>query len=102
MRSYSDQSALSEWSGYERTGKAWERGYMYIYGCMCMSLSPFDGGKTTESTDVHVSCLRLFNPFLQQVAKWVGDIFNEGLYDIHVEVKQTPLLGWESPHRMEK
>jgi chloride channel 6 len=36
------------------------------------------------------------------VAKWVGDIFNHGLYDIHVELKKTPLLGWESPHRMEK
>ena len=37
-----------------------------------------------------------------QVSKWVGDIFNHGLYDIHVELKNTPLLGWESPHRMEK
>ena len=37
-----------------------------------------------------------------QVAKWVGDLFNHGLYDIHVELNQTPLLGWESPHRMEK
>ena len=40
-------------------------------------------------------------PFIQ-VAKWVGDIFNHGLYDIHVELNKTPLLGWESPHRMEK
>ena len=39
---------------------------------------------------------------LLQVSKWVGDIFNEGLYDIHIEVKKTPLLGWDSPDHMEK
>ncbi len=32
MRSYSDQSesALSDWSEYERTGKAWERVHFLI------------------------------------------------------------------------
>ncbi|XP_077998809.1 H(+)/Cl(-) exchange transporter 6-like [Glandiceps talaboti] len=35
------------------------------------------------------------------VAKWTGDLFNEGIYDIHIEVKGVPLLGWEAPQGME-
>ena len=31
-----------------------------------------------------------------------GDMFNEGLYDIHIELKQTPLLGWDSPDHMDR
>ncbi|XP_022245786.1 H(+)/Cl(-) exchange transporter 7-like [Limulus polyphemus] len=31
------------------------------------------------------------------VAKWVGDYFNEGLYDIHVQLSSVPLLAWEPP-----
>jgi len=31
------------------------------------------------------------------VAKWVGDFFNEGLYDIHIQLAGVPLLGWEPP-----
>merc|ERR1719431_805898 len=31
------------------------------------------------------------------VAKWVGDYFNEGLYDIHIQLVGVPLLGWEPP-----
>ena len=29
-------------------------------------------------------------------------MFNEGLYDIHIELKQTPLLGWDSPDHMDR
>ncbi|XP_048761275.2 H(+)/Cl(-) exchange transporter 7-like [Ostrea edulis] len=29
------------------------------------------------------------------VAKWVGDIFNEGIYDMHIHIQGVPLLGWE-------
>eukprot|EP00049_Salpingoeca_infusionum_P002964 m.61731 g.61731 ORF g.61731 m.61731 type:complete len:816 (-) comp11878_c0_seq3:424-2871(-) len=30
-------------------------------------------------------------------AKWTGDYFNEGLYDIHIELKHIPLLPWDPP-----
>jgi chloride channel 6 len=36
------------------------------------------------------------------VAKWVGDRFNIGLYDIHVELKEVPFLEWESPLNMHR
>lgn len=36
-----------------------------------------------------------------QVAKWVGDLFNNGLYNHHIELKSTPFLGWESPEQMD-
>ncbi|XP_071500518.1 H(+)/Cl(-) exchange transporter 7-like [Diadema antillarum] len=31
------------------------------------------------------------------IAKWTGDIFNHGLYDIHIQVQSVPLLPWEPP-----
>jgi len=31
------------------------------------------------------------------VAKWVGDYFNEGLYDIHIQLAGVPLLAWDPP-----
>ncbi|KAH9513089.1 H(+)/Cl(-) exchange transporter 7 [Bulinus truncatus] len=29
------------------------------------------------------------------IAKWVGDQFNEGIYDIHIHLQGVPILGWE-------
>lgn len=31
------------------------------------------------------------------MAKWVGDFFSEGLYDIHLQLAGVPFLGWEAP-----
>ncbi|RWS02939.1 H(+)/Cl(-) exchange transporter 7-like protein [Dinothrombium tinctorium] len=30
-------------------------------------------------------------------SKLVGDYFNEGLYDTHIELSEVPFLGWEAP-----
>ena len=30
-------------------------------------------------------------------AKFVGDIFNEGIYDLHIHIQSVPILGWEPP-----
>lgn len=30
-------------------------------------------------------------------AKWTGDFFNEGIYDIHIQLAGVPLLSWEPP-----
>lgn len=35
------------------------------------------------------------------VAKWIGDIFNEGLYDIHIRLSRVPILGWDPPQMVE-
>ncbi|XP_053987126.1 H(+)/Cl(-) exchange transporter 7 [Hylaeus anthracinus] len=31
------------------------------------------------------------------MAKWVGDFFNEGIYDIHIQMAGIPILPWEAP-----
>ncbi|VDM48197.1 unnamed protein product [Toxocara canis] len=31
------------------------------------------------------------------VTKWVADVFNEGLYDAHIELNEVPILGWNPP-----
>ncbi|WAQ96350.1 CLCN7-like protein [Mya arenaria] len=31
------------------------------------------------------------------IAKWVGDCFNEGIYDSHIHLQGVPILGWEPP-----
>lgn len=36
------------------------------------------------------------------VAKWTGDLFNKGIYDIHVELRGVPLLDWETEVEMDK
>lgn len=30
-------------------------------------------------------------------AKWIADLFNEGLYDIHIQLAGIPLLAWDPP-----
>ncbi|XP_037540369.1 chloride transport protein 6 isoform X2 [Nematolebias whitei] len=36
------------------------------------------------------------------VAKWTGDFFNKGIYDIHIQLKGVPLLDWETEVEMDK
>ncbi|XP_053706204.1 H(+)/Cl(-) exchange transporter 6 isoform X1 [Synchiropus splendidus] len=36
------------------------------------------------------------------VAKWTGDLFNKGIYDIHIELRGVPLLEWETELEMDK
>ncbi|KAF7639500.1 Chloride transporter, ClC family [Meloidogyne graminicola] len=31
------------------------------------------------------------------IAKWVGDWFNEGIYDEHINLSEVPILSWEPP-----
>lgn len=40
--------------------------------------------------------------FVMQVAKWTGDFFNKGIYDIHVNLRGVPLLEWETGMEMDK
>lgn len=40
--------------------------------------------------------------FTVTVAKWVGDIFNTGIYHIHITLKKMPHLDWESPLQMNR
>lgn len=46
-----------------------------------------------------------FHPFrfmFLQVAKWTGDFFNKGIYDLHVALRGVPLLEWETEAEMDK
>ncbi|XP_041129975.1 chloride transport protein 6-like isoform X2 [Polyodon spathula] len=36
------------------------------------------------------------------VAKWTGDFFNKGIYDIHIKLSGVPLLEWETEVEMDK
>ena len=51
---------------------------------------------------IHLKIINNFEMFVIQVAKWSGDLFNNGLYDIHVELKGVPLLGWEPSKNTER
>lgn len=32
------------------------------------------------------------------IAKWVGDYFTAGIYDVHIDLAEVPLLASEPPH----
>ena len=61
------------------------------------------GGKTRMTISLTVVLLEATNdvtyglPLMVtlMVAKWIGDWFNPGIYDIHIELKEIPLLEWE-------
>lgn len=36
------------------------------------------------------------------VAKWVGDQFDMGIYDVHIHLKKQPLLEWEAEAEMKR
>lgn len=36
------------------------------------------------------------------VAKWTGDLFNRGIYDLHVQLRGVPLLEWETEVEMDR
>ena len=36
------------------------------------------------------------------VAKWTGDLFNKGIYDVHIGLRGVPLLEWETDVEMDK
>ena len=56
--------------------------------------------KQTPALSLHLLLLLLLLSY--QVAKWSGDLFNEGLYDIHIKLKRVPLLEWAAPEKLYK
>nr|XP_020637813.1 chloride transport protein 6 [Pogona vitticeps] len=36
------------------------------------------------------------------VAKWTGDLFNKGIYDVYVNLRGVPLLDWETQAEMDR
>lgn len=36
------------------------------------------------------------------VAKWVGDMFNIGIYDIHIHLKKVPFLEFDAEEEMKR
>lgn len=32
------------------------------------------------------------------IAKWVGDFFNQGIYDVQIQLAEVPVLAWDPPH----
>lgn len=52
--------------------------------------------------DGEIFTIQCFFVFYCQVAKWTGDFFNKGIYDIHIQLKGVPLLEWETEVEMDK
>ena len=46
-----------------------------------------------EATGNITYCLPLMVVLL--LAKWTGDYFNEGIYDMHIHLAKVPILEWE-------
>ena len=66
--------------------------------CLCDTFT-----KLYICRSVHGEVVQLLHSYMSsQVAKWVGDIFNRGIYDTHIELKKTPFLEWESPRQLDK
>lgn len=36
------------------------------------------------------------------VAKWTGDLFNKGIYDVHIQLRGVPLLEWQTELEMDR
>ena len=52
---------------------------------------------------MYVMCIMLYKCDLSlQVAKWVGDIFTAGIYDINIQLKKIPYMEWDSPEHMDR
>lgn len=63
-----------------------------------MVVSPFGGAKFLPCGIGVMTCFRVGS----QVAKWTGDVFNQGIYDVHVQLRGVPLLEWETDVQMDK
>ena len=53
-----------------------------------------------EATDQVMFSFPLMTTLI--VAKWVGDQFNKGIYDIHINLKKVPLLEFEAETEMKR
>ncbi|KAI6660376.1 Chloride transport protein isoform X4 [Oopsacas minuta] len=78
----------------------------YIGTYALVGAASFLGGVVRMTISLAVIILESTNEILfglpimlaLMIAKWTGDYFNEGLYDIHINLKRMPLLEWDPPH----